>query len=76
LKQAVVFPALYDGQNVGSITAPPGTAVNLVKIQGEELVLGFNGGTQTVPWRWTDIEEQAARRAPATPTLPGPAAGP
>lgn len=77
LKQPVIFPALYNGQIVGSLTAPPGTAVKLVRIQGEQLVLGFNGGTQTVPWQWTDLEQWAAQSAPPAPSppaLPGPAA--
>jgi hypothetical protein len=77
LQQPVVFPALFNGQIVGSVTAPPGTLVNLVKIQGGQLILEFNRGTQTVPWKWTDLEQRAAQAgstAPAPPTLPGPAA--
>jgi len=71
LKQAVVFPALLDSRIVGTVTAPAGAAVNLVKIQGGQLLLDFQGGTQSVSWRLTDLQEQVARQPAASPSPPG-----
>jgi hypothetical protein len=80
LKQAVIFPALYNSQVVGSVTAPAGTSVNLVNIQGDQLILDYNGGTQTLSWKQTDIEEEAAKAgglvAPPTAEAPAASTGP
>jgi hypothetical protein len=49
--------------------------VNLVDIRGDQLVLDYNGGTQTLFWKETDLAEEAAKggsaMAPATPVPPG-----
>ena len=73
LKQGVEFPAVFQGHVVGSLTAPTGTEVNLVSIEGEQLLLEYRGGNQKVSWRLTDLEEQAGRsaqvvQAPSTTT--------
>ena len=72
LKQAVVFPAVYNSQVVGSVTALPGTVVKLVNIQGNQLTVDYQGGTQTLFWQLTDIaqEESKAAAAPAQATPP------
>jgi hypothetical protein len=70
LKQAVEFPALYNGQVVGSVTAPAGTAVTLRDIQGGQLTVDYQGGTQKIPWTLTDLEQAAAKVA-ATPASSG-----
>jgi hypothetical protein len=67
LKQAVIFPAMYNSQVVGSVSAPAGAEVKLVNIQGDQLVLEFQGGTQTLPWTLTDLEEQVAKGPAASP---------
>jgi len=61
LSQAVDFPAVLNGQVVGSVHVPAGAAVKLVSIQGEQLVLDYQGGRQTLPWKMTDIEAEAER---------------
>jgi len=72
LKQAVVFPAVYNSQVVGSVTALPGTVVKLVNIQGNQLTVDYQGGTQTLFWQLTDIAQEAAKAAaaPAQATPP------
>lgn len=69
LREAVTFPAVYDGQVVGSFTAPAGTAVRLLKIQGNQLTVSFQGGTRVLDWRLTDLEAEVAKpvAAPAPP---------
>jgi hypothetical protein len=69
LRQPVTFPAVYDSQVVGTVTAPPGTVVSLVNIQGEQLTLDYLGGTQTLPWTTTDIADavKGGLLASATP---------
>lgn len=73
LKQAVEFPALFNSQVVGSVTAPMGTVVNLVNIQGDRITVDFQGGTQTISWKLTDLEEQMAKRNPGS-AAPSPGA--
>jgi hypothetical protein len=66
LKQAVEFPALFNSQVVGSVTAPSGTVVKLDNIQGDRITVDFQGGTQTISWKLTDLEEQIAKRNPGS----------
>lgn len=77
LKQSVTFPAVYNSQVVGSAAVPAGTAVNLQNIQGDQLVLEYQGGTQKVPWKLTDLEETvgSAPVAPAATPAPETSAG-
>jgi hypothetical protein len=86
LKQATVFPAVFNAQVVGSVTVPPGAVVKLVNVQGDQLVLNYQGGTQTLSWKLTDLDEEVAKSgslapaagpAPAAETVatPAPAAG-
>jgi len=73
IRQAVEFPALYNGQVVGSVTAPPGTIVTLRNIQGGQLTVDYQGGTQKIPWTETDLEQEAAKvAATPPPAAPGP----
>jgi len=76
LKQAVEFPALFNSQVVGSVKAPSGTVVKLDNIQGDQLTVDFQGGTQTISWKLTDLEEQMAKRNPGSAARsPGAADG-
>ncbi len=72
LKQPVEFPALYNGQVVGSVTAPAGTEVALDGIQGTVLTVDYQGGQQRVDWTWTDLEQQAAKLTAPPPAAAGP----
>jgi len=80
LKQAVAFPALFNGQVVGTISAPAGSTVSLVNIEGDQVVLNYQGGTQTIPWKLTNLQEEAAKMAPppatTLPSLPAAETGP
>jgi hypothetical protein len=40
---------------------PPGTAVQLVNMRGDQLVVDYQGGTQTIFWKLTDLEEEVAK---------------
>ena len=70
LRRDATFPALYNGQVVGSVTAPPGTVVHLMNMQGDQLVVEYQGGTQKLAWRDTDIEQEAAKSAAPAPPAP------
>jgi hypothetical protein len=50
------FPAIYNGQVVGSISVPAGTAVKLIGIEGNNLDIEYQGGRQKLPWNATDLE--------------------
>ncbi len=54
LKQVTTFPAVFNSQVVGSVTVPAGTVVKLVNVQGDQLVLNYQGGMQAVAWKQTD----------------------
>jgi len=66
LKQEAVFPAMFNGQVVGSVKVPAGSAVKLLNVQGDQLVVDYQGGTQRLSWKLTDLEE-AAKSVSATP---------
>jgi hypothetical protein len=70
LKQAETFPAVFNAQVVGNVTVPAGAEVQLAAVKGEQLVLNYQGGTQTLPWDRTDLKEQVAKLSAA----PQPAA--
>jgi hypothetical protein len=75
LKAPAVFPAVFNSQVVGSVSVPAGAVVNLLKIQGDQLIVVFQGGTQTLPWKATDLAEQVAMEEKAGPIAqPAPAA--
>jgi len=79
LKQAVDFPAVFNARVVGSVSVPAGSVVRLVEIQGDQLTLDYQGGTQILSWKLTDIDEEAARvaavaAAPAAAPVAPPAA--
>jgi hypothetical protein len=72
LKQPIPFPAVLDGQVVGSLTVPAGATVRLDNMQGGFLTLNFQGGAQRVAWQYTTIQEQtAAPGAAPTPAAQG-----
>jgi hypothetical protein len=56
LRQVASFPAIYNGQVVGSISVPAGTAVKLIGIEGNNLDIEYQGGRQKLPWNATDLE--------------------
>jgi hypothetical protein len=76
LKQAVVFPVVINSQVAGSVTVPPGTPVTMTGIQGDQLTLQYQGQTQTLPWKETDIAEQVAKAASVAPPAPSVPAAP
>lgn len=55
------FPAVLDSKVVGSVTVPAGTQVNVVSVQSGQLTVEYQGGTQKLPWKATDLETQARR---------------
>jgi hypothetical protein len=58
LRKPTTFPAVVDGKTVGSLVAPSGTAVNLVRIQGGKLALEYKGGGV---WSAVDDTDLATR---------------
>ena len=59
LKQDSVFPVVFNSQVVGSAKVPAGSEVKLVSIQGDQLVVDYQGGTQKIFWKLTNLEEAA-----------------
>jgi len=70
LKEAVAFPAVFNGQVVGDVTVPAGAVVTLVDIQGEELIVEYQGGRQKLSWKLTDLEEEVAKSGWVAPAAP------
>jgi hypothetical protein len=58
LRKATKFPAVVDGKEVGSLVAPSGTEVNLLKIQQGKLGLEYKGGGA---WLAADDTDLATR---------------
>ena len=73
LKQAVMFPAVYNSQVMGSVSVPAGTVVNLVSIQADQLTVEYQGGRQTVSWKLTNLGDPAANAGTAAPAGQPPA---
>ena len=61
LKQEEVFPVVFDSQVHGSVTVPSGTDVKLLSVDGEQVVVDYQGGTQRLSWKVTDLEEAVKR---------------
>lgn len=61
LKEAAVFPAVYNGQVVGNVTVPEGTMVNLVGIKGDQVELEYRGGGKRLLWKLTDLEQRTPK---------------
>jgi hypothetical protein len=70
LLQATNFPAVFNSQVVGSVTLPAGSEVKLVNIQGDQLTLDHQGGTQTLSWKLTDLEQEVAKGGSAASAAP------
>jgi hypothetical protein len=68
LKQPIVFPVVLSGRQVGTVTVPAGSKAKLQNIEGGEVALVYEDGTQTVPWQSTDLEEQVMKGASAAPS--------
>ena len=76
LKQATVFPVVISGQVSGTETVPAGSEVKVLNIDADQVLVDFNGQTQTVPWRLTDLEAEAkAVSAGGQPAPGGPGVG-
>lgn len=65
------FPAMLDGKQIGSVTAPAGSEVDFIKVAGEKsLVVGFGPAEMTVSADATNFEElytqlvKASRKKP------------
>lgn len=58
LKEAVEFPAVMNGQVVGSVKVPAGSQVALVTLQPDQVELEYQGGRKTVPCKSTDVAER------------------
>lgn len=71
LKTAVNFPAYFNGQPVGSVTAPIGSTVRLTNIQGDQLTVAYQSGTQQLSWKLTDLGERMTGVAIAPEIIPG-----
>jgi hypothetical protein len=67
------FAAILNGKVIGSVTAPPGTRVRLLRISAVQAVVEFRGARQTIPISTTDLERRVllARRL-ATFSSPTP----
>ena len=76
INQAIEFPALYNGQVVGSVTAPAGSVVTLDNIQGTQLTVDYQGGAQKIPWTDTDLAREAAKLAAMTQSAATTTSGP
>jgi len=58
LTQPASFPALYNGQVVGSVSVPAGTSVKLIGIDGDNLDIEYQGARQKLHWTTTDLEQR------------------
>jgi len=72
LTQAVVFPAIFNGQTVGSVSVPAGSTVTLAKVENDQVDLIYNGAPQKAPWGATDIATEIKRTAATV--VPSPTA--
>jgi hypothetical protein len=59
LKEGMEFPAMFNGQTVGSVQVGAGTMVTLVSVKdGGMLRVQFQGATKEIPAAATDVLEQ------------------
>ncbi len=58
------FPAILNGQTVGSVTLPSGTSVKMDGTQGAFLRLEYQGAVQSVPPDATDIDQRVKLSEP------------
>lgn len=75
LLHAVTFPILLDGKNVGSVTIPVGTWVQLVDFTAETADVRTKNGARQVPVGATNLRELAAT-AQARAAAPKPLVSP
>lgn len=59
LLTATQFPIVLDGQIAGTTQAAPGTLVNLVEINGQNMTVVYLAGSSTVPIDSTDLPQRA-----------------
>lgn len=78
LREAVKFPAFYEGRAVGSVKVPSGAKVKLVDIVADAVVVRFRDGTAKVAYDATNLRELAAEEMakPASDAAPPVAAPP
>lgn len=76
LLEDVEFPAIMEGRQVGKIKVQARQFVQLVKIAGENLTLGYMGGQAVVSWKKTNLEEAAAETAMLAASNPQPSPTP
>ncbi|HEX4084646.1 MAG TPA: GYF domain-containing protein [Chthoniobacteraceae bacterium] len=70
----VKFPAVMDGKIVGSVSVPQGTQVNLVRADGDQLIINYQGGMVRIARNLTDIDSASAASQPAKAPAIAPAA--
>lgn len=77
LVTAAKFPVVLDGQVAGTTQASPGTLVDLVEINGQNMTVVYLGGSSIVPIGSTDLQqratEQMAKAEAQSQTKPAPA---
>ncbi len=59
----MVFPVIVNGRSAGTISAPAGMMVQVVRVQGEKLIVQNGGATKVVDAADTDILQRAQARA-------------
>jgi hypothetical protein len=58
IKKPIEFPAVLNGKSVGTIVAPAGSAVHLVKVENGKLGVEFQGGGKWLAPEATDLVER------------------
>jgi hypothetical protein len=58
LKQKTAFPAVLNGQVIGSVQVPAGIQVNLLSLRGGEVQVQYQGGSKLIPAQTTDLIER------------------
>lgn len=63
LTEAVEFPAVIDGRQVGSVMVPAGTTVRVVTIREQVLMAEHAGGQSILRWGQTDLQNRVEAEA-------------
>jgi hypothetical protein len=58
IKKPIEFPAVLNGKSVGTIVAPAGSAVHLLKVENGKLGVEFQGGGKWLAPEATDLVER------------------
>ncbi len=73
LLQPAAFPIVVNGRTAGSVTAPGGMAVRLLRVVGQQVEVEFQNGKQLLPAAATDLMPRATANFRAAPPSPAPA---